>query len=441
LVLTDLLGVLVFSILVQVSLSQTGSSGPGLGVLLPVAWEFVQAVAIGVAVFAALRLFVYSEAGGFRHSSTYLGSRWFALRRALAARPSPSVELLLITIAVVSAGTGLAYYLHLPFLMTAIVAGFLVANYHTFAIFHSLKIGNVAALFNLAFFALVGATMSLSVKGHTLGLAAVYIVMRTVGKFGGAWLACRLCGEDVKITAALPSQLLPQTGVAAVEAVFLASILNRPDLEGIILPAIVFFGVAGVVQVEWTLRRYQKRKIAEGLSGPRKPESGLALSARHFLGHLSPDSIVPDLKGASKMDVITELVDRAMECSQQYIDREQTLQVLAERESLVATGVGHGVAIPHCRLIGLDESVVVLGRHSAPPVFGGVDNEPSDLIVLVLSSVRGSAEHLQLMAAVTHLFGKEEGRRAIRQAEGVYDVLAAIIKIAEPRNAPTPQTA
>ena len=165
LVITDLIGVLAFSILVQLGMRAKKATSAGvedfgaLGVFWPVGKEFVLAIAIGVAMFLALKFLVHGQAQ--ERPGEHKPQKRSFLKNMLAARPSPSVELLLITIAIIAVGTGSAYKLHLPFLVTAIVAGFLVANFHTFAVFDSLKIGNIAAMFNLGFFAMVGATMNL----------------------------------------------------------------------------------------------------------------------------------------------------------------------------------------------------------------------------------------------------------------------------------------
>lgn len=437
LVITDLLGVLLFSFLTQIALRDAwperymGSESAWI----PVLREFSEATGLGVAVFVALRLLIRREATGFQDRAPGVPHRAPFLRRLLAAHPSPSAELLLITMGVVALGTGVAYALHLPFLITAVVAGFLVANFHSFAIFDALKIDAIATVFNLMFFALVGATMTISFsEPQMLWLAALYIAARWTGKVAGGWLGCRLMREDSKIRSALPAQLVPQTGVAAVEAVFLSHALGKPHLAGIILPAIVIFGVAGVVQVERALRRYRRMEEAEDVArSGEPPSSGLAEAARRILGALPPEGIVLGLHGSEKMTVIAELVDHAISISPQHIDREQALQVLREREQLAPTGMGNGIAMPHCRLISLEQPMIVLGRDPDGVIFGGMDEDPCDIILMILSNGRNPAEHLQLMAAAAHLLSDDGIRATIRRARDEDAIMKVIIEAAEQR--------
>ena len=58
------------------------------------------------------------------------------------------------------------------------------------------------------------------------------------------------------------------------------------------------------------------------------------------------------VKGTTKREAIEYLVDHACRASSEHIDRVQALQVLGEREQLAPAGLGNGVAVPHCRLMG-----------------------------------------------------------------------------------------
>jgi mannitol/fructose-specific phosphotransferase system IIA component (Ntr-type) len=324
----------------------------------------------------------------------------------------------MVVMGIVALGAGLVYYFHLPFLITAIFAGFLVANFHSHAIFDSLKIDNITPVLNLVFFALVGASIDLSVLDSSLvWMAVLYIATRMLGKTGGTWLGCKIMGEDKKITACLPSLMLPQAGVAAVEAVYAAAVLDRPEIVGIVLPAIVFFEVVGVVMVDRGLHRWrswvtdEEKEMKLG-----NPSTGLSESARRLLGYISEEYVSTDLGGTNKQEVIKELVSVARSASKQHIDLAQALQVLGEREKLHSTGMGHGVAMPHCRLMGLDEPVLALGIHRKGVDFDSSDYIPCNIVLLILTCARNPAEHLQLLSCAAHVLGNEEIRKKLRRA-------------------------
>lgn len=80
---------------------------------------------------------------------------------------------------------------------------------------------------------------------------------------------------------------------------------------------------------------------------------------------------------------------------------QTTVDALQERESLGPTGVGHGVALPHARLEGLDSVVGVFLRLDRPLDFDAVDRQPVDLIFALFAPKDSGVEHLKALALVS----------------------------------------
>ena len=74
---------------------------------------------------------------------------------------------------------------------------------------------------------------------------------------------------------------------------------------------------------------------------------------------------------------------------------------LQERESLGATGVGHGIALPHARLDDLDRIVAVFLRMEKPLDYDSVDRQPVDLIVGLFAPKESGVDHLKALALVS----------------------------------------
>lgn len=74
---------------------------------------------------------------------------------------------------------------------------------------------------------------------------------------------------------------------------------------------------------------------------------------------------------------------------------------LQDRESLGPTGVGHGVALPHARLSGVDEVKGVFVRLEKPLDFDAVDRQPVDLIFALLAPEDAGVDHLKALALVS----------------------------------------
>jgi nitrogen PTS system EIIA component len=144
------------------------------------------------------------------------------------------------------------------------------------------------------------------------------------------------------------------------------------------------------------------------------------------LGALTrPDLIFPDLPATDSQGVLRALADRV--ASQGLIKNGGELfQRLWEREQLGSTGIGQGVAIPHCKLKGLARGVVAVGLVPAGVEFGAVDGKPVRVFFLVVSPAESPAEHLQILAALSRWIKADDhaGRLlALHDPAAVYDLL------------------
>jgi PTS system nitrogen regulatory IIA component len=89
---------------------------------------------------------------------------------------------------------------------------------------------------------------------------------------------------------------------------------------------------------------------------------------------------------------------------------------LLTRERLGSTGIGEGIAIPHCRLQQCDQALGVLLRLEAPIDYDAIDQQPVDLVFALLVPEEATEEHLQVLALLARNFGTQEFRSALRNA-------------------------
>ena len=83
------------------------------------------------------------------------------------------------------------------------------------------------------------------------------------------------------------------------------------------------------------------------------------------------------------------------------LSAEVAFDGLQERESLGPTGVGHGVALPHARVQGLDRVIGVFLRLERPVDFDSVDRLPVDLVFALFAPVDSGVDHLKALATVS----------------------------------------
>jgi PTS system nitrogen regulatory IIA component len=139
---------------------------------------------------------------------------------------------------------------------------------------------------------------------------------------------------------------------------------------------------------------------------------------------ISPEGVIPNLRATSKKQALQELARRAAEISGKS-DRV-VLDVLLERERLGTTGVGNGIAIPHGKLPNLPRLYGLFARLEKPIDFESIDEQPVDLIFLLLAPEAAGADHLKALARVSRLLRDKaicEKLRGTDTAEGLYTLL------------------
>jgi PTS system nitrogen regulatory IIA component len=140
---------------------------------------------------------------------------------------------------------------------------------------------------------------------------------------------------------------------------------------------------------------------------------------------VAPNAVIPALKVNSKKQAIQELAARAAELTGQ--NEKAILEILLQREKLGSTAVGNGVAIPHGKLSKLGRLFGLFARLHMQIDFEALDNQPVDLIFLLLAPEAAGADHLKALARVARQLRDPEIARRLREssdADALYAVLA-----------------
>ncbi|MDJ0608265.1 MAG: PTS IIA-like nitrogen regulatory protein PtsN [Kiloniellales bacterium] len=137
-----------------------------------------------------------------------------------------------------------------------------------------------------------------------------------------------------------------------------------------------------------------------------------------------PQGVVAKLHVTSKKQALQELAKRAADLTGQ--PERSIFEVLIERERLGTTGVGNGIAIPHGKLPGLDRLYALFARLDKPIDFDAIDEQPVDLICLLLAPETAGADHLKALARVSRLLRDAaicEKLRGTDKSEALYALL------------------
>jgi PTS system nitrogen regulatory IIA component len=139
---------------------------------------------------------------------------------------------------------------------------------------------------------------------------------------------------------------------------------------------------------------------------------------------VKPDAILSSLKANSKKQALQALAEKAAALT--GLEEREIFETLVQREKLGSTGVGGGIAIPHGQLARLDRIFGLFARAPKPIDFEALDEQPVDLIFLLLAPEGAGADHLKALARVARLF-REPGMAAKLRASADKSALFAVL--------------
>ena len=131
---------------------------------------------------------------------------------------------------------------------------------------------------------------------------------------------------------------------------------------------------------------------------------------------LLPENVVANAPGGSKKRVLENLSDFLSE-RMEGVTADELYQGLLSRERLGSTGIGEGVAIPHCRLASCDKITGALIKLQETVDFDAIDSEPVDLIFALIVPEEQNDQHLQVLSLIAELLQDESVRNELRQTD------------------------
>ncbi|MCC5926292.1 MAG: PTS sugar transporter subunit IIA [Bacteroidetes bacterium] len=139
---------------------------------------------------------------------------------------------------------------------------------------------------------------------------------------------------------------------------------------------------------------------------------------------LNENNTIADLSAATKEEAITKLV-ATMELSAGKELTETSLAAVLEREAVMSTGVGKGLAIPHGRVKGVEENYVAFGRLTSSIEYGSIDQMPVTMIFLLIGPESQSSQHIKLLSRISKLMNNDEFRERVNSCSSSTEIIAA----------------
>jgi fructose PTS system EIIBC or EIIC component len=137
---------------------------------------------------------------------------------------------------------------------------------------------------------------------------------------------------------------------------------------------------------------------------------------------LHKNSIKINLFVQSKDELLDEMLELAV-ASGNITDEDDVKREIIKRESIMSTGVGGGIALPHAKSNSINDSVGALAILAAPIDYDALDNKPVNIVFLLLGKENNVGNHLRLLSKISRLLNDDDFRAKLLGCRNSADIL------------------
>jgi len=138
---------------------------------------------------------------------------------------------------------------------------------------------------------------------------------------------------------------------------------------------------------------------------------------------LNEKVIIPELKGATKDEVINELINLFKD-DQRVNNLDKVRTAVMEREKIMSTGVGKNFAIPHGKTDAIDDILCAFGKSNKPIDYQSLDSQPVYLVFLLVGKENLVSMHIKLLSRISRMMTKDNFRQKLINANTAEEIIS-----------------
>ena len=182
---------------------------------------------------------------------------------------------------------------------------------------------------------------------------------------------------------------------------------------------------AGKIGTVW---RFKKSDLEQWVNNRLSRSQKSGFSAVHVESIISPERIV-FLNCTGKLEALSLLAEN-LATAPQIKNREELIEKIIQREALMSTAIGRGIAIPHVRLSSITDLVVSVGIGSADiNDFHTLDDEPVRLLFMIAAAYNQHAYYLQTLSFFSARLKNKELRSSLLNTQSAKEAYDLLIKV------------
>jgi mannitol/fructose-specific phosphotransferase system IIA component (Ntr-type) len=141
-----------------------------------------------------------------------------------------------------------------------------------------------------------------------------------------------------------------------------------------------------------------------------------------LVNYLKPEYIEVGMTANSKEELLTKMVDLAAK-NPHVLDKEKVRTAILDRERIMSTGVGKGFAIPHGKTDAVSDIVLAFSTTAEPVDYAALDNEPVQLVLLLISRDSDVGSRLKLLSRASKVMNSDAARKSLAEATTPEEIL------------------
>jgi len=137
---------------------------------------------------------------------------------------------------------------------------------------------------------------------------------------------------------------------------------------------------------------------------------------------LNPETVLPNLEATDKTEVLDKLVS-SLEGKVSNGELEKIREAVFEREKIMSTGVGKGLAIPHGKAAGIEQTYAAFAILKDPVDYEAIDDEPVNMVFLLVGPQASNSLHIKMLSRISRLMNNSEFRSRLHECSTAEEII------------------
>ncbi len=139
---------------------------------------------------------------------------------------------------------------------------------------------------------------------------------------------------------------------------------------------------------------------------------------------LNEETVLPNLKAKDKAEILERMI-ASLEDMVSNGELEEIREAVFERERIMSTGVGKGLAIPHGKASGINQTYAAFAILKEPVDYEAIDEEPVNMVFLLVGPQASNNLHIKMLSRISRLMNNSEFRERLRSCSTAEEIIEA----------------